>query len=111
MKKLLVLGLLALAAIGVGLYFVQGWNGAGPAQRPVAIVIEPGSSLAAAARTLEEAGAIRSADRFLFQARIFGGSTPIKSGEYEIPARASHSTVLGLLQSGKTLQRMVVVRL
>ena len=109
MKKLLALGLLALAVLGVGLYFIQGWNGGGPAPRPVAVVIEPGSSLAAAAETLEKAGAIGSSDRFLFQARLFGGSTPIKAGEYEIPARASHARVLGLLQSGKTLQRMVVV--
>ena len=109
MKKLLALGLLALAALGVGLYFIQGWNGAGPAARPVAVVIEPGSSLAVAAVTLEKAGAIGSSDRFLFQSKLFGGSTPIKAGEYEIPARASHSEVLGLLQSGKTLQRMVVV--
>jgi UPF0755 protein len=108
-RKLLVLGLLVLAAAGVGLYFIQGWNGAGPAQRPLAVVIAPGSSLAAAAETLERAGAIRSADRFLFQAKLFGGSTPIKAGEYEIPARASHARVLGLLQGGKTLQRMIVV--
>ena len=109
MKKLIVLGLLILAAAGVGFYFIQGWNGAGPAERPVAVVIEPGSSLASAARTLEQAGAIASSERFLFQAKLFGGSTPIKAGEYEVPAKASHAQVLGLLQSGKTLQRMVVV--
>ncbi|HEY5723808.1 MAG TPA: endolytic transglycosylase MltG [Allosphingosinicella sp.] len=109
MKKLLALGLLALAVLGVGFYFIQGWNGAGPAAKPVAVVIEPGSSLAAAAAKLEQAGAIGSSERFLFQAKLFGGATPIKAGEYEFPARASHARVLGLLQEGKTLQRMVVV--
>ena len=109
MKKLIVLGLLALAVLGIGLYFIQGWNGAGPAAKPVAVVIEPGSSLAAAAETLEKAGAIASSERFLFQAKLFGGSAPIKAGEYEFPAHASHAQVLELLQAGKTLQRMVVV--
>ncbi|HMJ93576.1 MAG TPA: endolytic transglycosylase MltG [Allosphingosinicella sp.] len=109
MKKLIALGLLALAVLGVGLYFIQGWNGAGSAAKPVAVVIEPGSSLAAAAETLEKAGAIASSERFLFQAKLFGGSAPIKAGEYEFPAHSSHAQVLGLLQAGKTLQRMVVV--
>ena len=109
MRKLLVLGLLALAVLGLGFYFIQGWNGAGPAQRPIAVVIAPGSSLASAANTLEEAGAVRSAETFLFQAKLFGGGTPIKAGEYEMPAKASHAEILGLLQGGKTLQRMIVV--
>lgn len=111
MRKLILLVLVvaALGLLGVGLYFIQGWNGAGPAQKPVAVVIAPGSSLASAATTLEKAGAVRSADRFLFQARLFGGDLPIKAGEYEIPARASHGQILGLMQSGKTRQRLVMI--
>jgi UPF0755 protein len=111
MRKLIALGLVvaALVVLGFGLYVIQGWNGAGPAQRPVAVVIAPGSSLAAAATNLEKAGAIRSADRFLFQARLFGGGRAIKAGEYEFPARASNARILGLMQAGKTLQRMVMI--
>ncbi len=52
---------------------------------------------------------IASAERFLFQAKVFGGGEPIKAGEYEFPARASHAQVLALLQNGKTLQRMVTI--
>lgn len=111
MRKLIVLGLVlaALGVLGFGLYFIQGWNGAGPSQRPVAVVIPQGSSLAAAAATLEKAGAVGSADRFLFQARLFGGGRAIKAGEYEIPARASHARILGLMQSGRTRQRLVMI--
>jgi UPF0755 protein len=109
MRKLIVLGLLVVGVLGVGLYFIQGWNGAGPAQRPLAIVIPTGSSLAAAAATLEKEGAIGSADRFLFQARLFGGGRAIKAGEYEIPAHASNAQILGLMQSGKTRQRLVMI--
>ncbi len=109
MKKLLALGLLAAALLALGLWFIQGWNAAGPAERPTAIVIASGSSLAAAAETLERAGVVASAERFLFQAKVFGGGESIKAGEYEIPARASHSRILALLQSGRTLQRMVTI--
>jgi UPF0755 protein len=108
-RKWLLLGILAIAALGVGFYFIQGWNVVGPSERPTAVVIAPGSSLASAARTLERAGAVHSSDRFLFQAKLFGGSKPIQAGEYEFPARASHARILAMLQSGRTMQRMIVV--
>lgn len=109
MKKLLALGLLVAAALAVGLWFIQGWSGAGPSTRPTAVLVAPGTSLAKAAEQLEKAGVIASADRFLFQARIFGSDKSIKAGEYEFPAHASHSQILTLLQSAKTLQRMVTI--
>ncbi|HYD38835.1 MAG TPA: endolytic transglycosylase MltG [Allosphingosinicella sp.] len=109
MKKLLALGLLAAAALAVGLWFIQGWNAAGPAAGPTTVVIAPGTSLVGAGDRLEQAGVIASSERFLFQAKLFGGSEPIKAGEYEFPARASHSQILALMQSGKTLQRMVTI--
>jgi len=109
MKKLLALGLLAAAILAVALWFIQGWNGAGPARQSVAVVIAPGTSLIGAAGQLEKAGVIDSSERFLFQARIFGSGEPIKAGEYEFPARASHAQVLTLLQNARTLQRLVTV--
>ena len=109
MKKLLALGLLAAAVLAVGLWFIQGWSGAGPSTRPTPVVIASGTSLVKAAEQLEKAGVIASSERFLFQAKIFGGSEPIKAGEYEFPARVSHSQVLSLLQNAKTLQRMVTI--
>ena len=109
MKKLLVLGLLVGAALLAALWFIQGWSGAGPAKQPTPVVIAAGSSMVKAANTLEQAGVVASAERFVFQAKLFGGGKSIKAGEYEFPARASHSQVLAILQSGKTLQRMVTI--
>jgi UPF0755 protein len=109
MKKLLALGLLAAAALAIGLWFIQGWNGAGPAKRSTPVVIESGTSLIKAAEQLEKAGVIASSERFLFQARIFGSGEPIKAGEYEFPARASHAQILSLLQNARTLQRLVTI--
>jgi UPF0755 protein len=109
MKKLLALGLLAAAVLAVGFWFIQGWNGAGPSRQPTPVVIAPGTSLIKAAEQLEKAGVIASSERFLFQARIFGSDEPIKAGEYEFPAHASHAQILSLLQNAKTLQRLVTI--
>ena len=109
MKKLLGLGLLVVLVLGVGLWFIQGWNGAGPSQQPTEVVVPSGTSLVRAADILEEAGVVASGERFLLQAKLFGGGKSIKAGEYRFPARASHSDVLSLLQSGKTLQRKVTI--
>jgi len=110
MKKILVAGLVVLLLFGIGGFVVsRGWTAPGPLAKPVEVVVPPGSSLSKAARVLEETGALASADRFLTLARFFGSGAAIQAGEYEVPARASPSDVLALLQSGKTLQRFVAV--
>lgn len=110
MKKLFVAGLSALAILLVVAFVVsRGWTAAGPSSKPLEVVIPQGSSLSKAARELEKAGALASADRFLTLAKVFGSGKSIQAGEYEVPARASPSDILALLQSGKTLQRFVTV--
>lgn len=110
MKKILLAGLVVLLLFGIGGFVVsRGWTAPGPLAKPVEVVVPPGSSLSKAARVLEEGGALASADRFLTLARVFGSGAAIQAGEYEVPARASPSDVLALLQSGKTLQRFVAV--
>jgi UPF0755 protein len=107
MKKLLALAV--AAALILGFWLIQGWNGAGPAGQNVTLVIPRGASLPRAAALLKEAGAISSSERFLLQAKLRGGNRGIKAGEYEIPAHASASRILWMLENGKTLQRFVIV--
>lgn len=106
-------GCLALIAglviIAVGAWVLLGWSGSGPSARPMNVEIAQGSSLASAATQLEKAGAIRSASRFRLRARLFGGTGSIKAGEFAIPAGASESTILSILQGGKAVQRLVVI--
>ena len=111
MKKLAVAAIAAvsLLLVSLGFYVRHGWTARGPATEPAEVVIPQGSSLSKAARVLEEAGALRSADQFLTFARVLGSGASIRAGEYEIPARASPSEVLALLQSGRTLQRFVAI--
>ncbi|WP_298093179.1 endolytic transglycosylase MltG [uncultured Sphingomonas sp.] len=109
MRKLGCLIVLIAAIVLAGFVAANMWAGAGPAERPVTVVVPQGASLARAATELEQAGAIRSATRFRLLARVFGGGGSIKAGEYDVPAGASASEVYALLQNGKVRQRMVVV--
>lgn len=110
MRKAGCLGLIVAALLAfAGLYVLRSWGGPGPAESNLTVIVKDGSSLTGAARTLEEAGAIRSADMFLAFAKLLGDDAPIKSGEYRVPKGASASDVLKMLQGGKTLQRFVTV--
>ncbi|MFE8584125.1 endolytic transglycosylase MltG [Sphingomonas sp. NCPPB 2930] len=102
----LLLGLIGIAVFG---WVAHDWAGSGPADKPLAVVVPEGASLARAATALQKAGAIRSAGRFRLYARLFGHGGAIKAGEYAIPEQASASDVLALLQEGKVRQRLVPV--
>jgi UPF0755 protein len=109
MRKLGCLVLLIAAIVVGALVATNMWAGAGPSDRPLSVVVPEGASLARAATELEKAGAIRSATRFRLFARVFGGGGSIKAGEYAIPAGASQSAILTLLEEGKVRQRLVAV--
>lgn len=100
--------LIALALTGAGLAW-YGWYGSGPVTKPLNVQIVDGSTLTAAAKSLEKAGAIRSAESFLMLSRLFASKESIRAGEYEVPEGASANAILKLLQTGKTLQRFVVI--
>ena len=104
--------IIIVAAIVVALLagnFIYGWNASGPLENERTIVIKPGSSLGLAAEAMEAEGVIKSADTFLNRAKIFGGSEPIKAGEFQIPAGASNAQILEILQGGKAVQRLVTI--
>jgi UPF0755 protein len=89
--------------------FYRNWTGPGPARHPTTVVIAPGTTLSAAARSLEKAGAVRSTTGFLRFARRFGSGEPIRTGEYEVAPHMSARDILALLQSGKTVQRLITI--
>jgi UPF0755 protein len=99
---------LAVAAF-IGFRFVYGWSEQGPATQDVSVIVPEGSTLSDAAVLLKQAGAVRSADAFLTRAKVFGAGKSIKAGEFTIPAGASNSDILSILQGGKTLTRLVTI--
>lgn len=80
----------------------------GGAPRDVEVVIPQGSSIARAGTILEEAGAVSASD-FRNHARFFGSGDPIKPGEYKIEKGMDAADILKLLQSGRTVQRFVMI--
>ena len=104
MRKLIVIAVVVVAIVAAVLT-LRG----GGAPRDVAVVIPPGASLTAAANALEKAGAIASANSFLLRAKLFGGDSAIRPGEYAIKQDMDAGDILALLQSGKTLQRIFTV--
>jgi UPF0755 protein len=110
-RRLFAVAMLAavIAMLAVGGWFIGGWTAAGPAEADTAVIVPEGASVARAAEALEEAGVIGSARGFLLRARLLAGSGPIQHGEYQVPAGASPSQIMALLQSGRVLQRFVVI--
>lgn len=80
----------------------------GGAPKDAEVVVPPGSSIAKAGQILEDAGLV-SASSFRNEARFFGSDNPIKPGEYKIEKGMDASDILELFQSGKTIQRLVMI--
>ena len=105
-QALLVAGLVVAAALGT---FGYGWLGSGPLEKQQSFLVRQGSTLRSVSTDLEKAGAITSADSFVMRARLFGGSAPIKAGEFLLPKGASPSRILGILQGDEVLRRFVMI--
>ena len=80
----------------------------GGAPQDTVVVIPPGASIAKAGEILEKAGAV-SASSFRNEARFFASDDPIKPGEYQIEKGMDAGDILALFQSGKTIQRLVMI--
>ncbi len=108
----LVIGFLVFFALllGGGWLFVDRWvNGPGPLVAAKTVVIPRGAGRDRMAEIFVKEGVI--SNPIAFKIAYLVDSTPrnIKAGEYEMPARISVSSVLELLQSGKTVQRRITV--
>lgn len=104
----LILLLIIVVAVAIAVPWWL-WKGPGPARAPVSFTVVQGETLPEAARALEKASAIRSAAWFRRLAARLGSPDPIRAGQYSIPAGASASAILDLIQHGRPVQRIVVV--
>ena len=112
MKKpgsmLAVLALLLAVVAGGGIW--RGWAGAGPLAHDTAFVVPDGATLNSVSIRLQQAGAVFSARAFRFHARLFAHTGKgIKAGEFLLPAGASESQIVRILEGSMALRRFVTV--
>ena len=98
------LALVALLLLGViyGIYLLAGAV-LGGEEEPVAVVVEKGDTLSSVADKLEEAGVIGSSTLFRLEARLQGGETEIKAGEYRFVPGEDSQEILATLSSGDSV--------
>lgn len=99
----------ALILVGSLWAFLGGWYGSGPLQKEAHFIVPNGASLADVADRLQKQGVIGSASGFVLRARVLGGGSAIKAGEFAIPAHASASRVLAIISSDDIIRRFVAV--
>jgi UPF0755 protein len=87
-----------LLALGYGVHFLWGWYGPGPLVHDTRFIVSEGAGIASVAQELEAQGAVASAGTFRARARLLGHAGGLKAGEFVIPAHASGSQVLAILQ-------------
>lgn len=103
---------LVLSAVAVGATFVWlkvAYNAATDTSSETIVFIERGAGTAAIALDLKQAGVIDSAHVFRYGVRLFGGTKPLRAGEYRIPTGASPAAVADILQSGEPVVHKITI--
>ena len=108
-SSLLLLTIVVLASSALLGWGVNRFHAPGPLSQPTAIVLAPGSSVAAIAARLQTAGVIKNPFVFRAGVRLSGNSRGLKAGEYAFAPRVSANGTMALLISGKTVVRRVTI--
>ena len=106
-RSLLVAGLIPLAGTGLLVWLVLT---PGPALEagPLVVDIPAHEGLLGIADRLADAGVVRSRAAFIALSAARGSVRRLKAGEYEVPRDASTIDVVGLLESGRVRQHIIL---
>jgi UPF0755 protein len=103
-------GRLAAFVAGLALLMVLGsWWITGVVDKDTDFVVPRGATLTSVAKKLEKEQVVGSASAFLWRAKVFGSSDPIKAGEFLLPEGSSRAKILDVLQHGQPIRRLVTV--
>ncbi len=75
----------------------------------IAYELQPGTSLSAVAKDLEQRGYLQSAFYFQLMARLDGQASNIKAGEYHLQAGLTPKSLLALLVSGQVVSHTLTL--
>jgi len=105
MKRLIILPAAVLLAALLAVLAVHEMGRPPRGEGEAQIIIKPGQGLTQIARSLEQAGVIRSSFYFIWFVRRQGSAKKIRAGEYMIPKTLYPADVLDRLVHGRVLFR------
>lgn len=103
----IVLGLLAGGGV-VGWVYSE-FTRPGPLERDTVVVVPAGGGVKSIAAILLTHKVVRSAQVFEWGARVSGDAASLRAGEFSFPSGVSALGVVGILKSGKTVQRRLTI--
>ncbi len=102
--------MLAIVAILIAaVLFAASWWGPSRFDKDIDFIVPRGATLTSVADKLEKERIVGSASGFLWRAKVLGGRDPVKAGEFLLPAHSSKAAILGILQHGKPIRRLVTI--
>ncbi len=102
-----ILALLGIVMVLLGLFVYYAYSRPTLPSTPYTFTIKSGSSVASAARQLQEAHVIQHERLFVILVRIMGQSARIKSGRYTLEHAISPRELVTLLARGASTQRQI----
>jgi UPF0755 protein len=109
-KIIVAAALILAAAAGGGYYWVQEqFVQPGPASQALRVEVEPGTSVRGVLALLHARGALAQPRAIELYLRLHGRHLTIKAGTYEIPAAASASAIVDLLQEGRVVLEALTI--
>jgi UPF0755 protein len=94
---------------GALIYLYDSFTRPGPLAAPTNIVVPRGAGTQVIGRLLAERGVIDDAQLFAVAARLFGGSAPLRAGEFAFAAHGSARDALRVLQTAEPVIRRLTV--
>lgn len=110
--KWFIAAIVALAlGVGVIFYQVHSFSTSTMSNSPDAVIFEvrSGQPLRQIANRLSELGLLSNENLFILYAKLFREDTKIKTGEYELLRNMNPKQILGILKSGKSIERPFTV--
>ncbi|MFZ5791759.1 MAG: endolytic transglycosylase MltG [Pseudomonadota bacterium] len=105
----LLLLLMLCAGAGAAWWGYARFTGPGPLPEDRTVVVPRGSSVAAIAGLLGDAGVIENRWLFRIGVRFFGERKPLQAGEYLFPAGVSPQAAMRLMIDGRRVQHRLTV--
>lgn len=110
MNFVLSCAILALLAVGAGLYFGrQAFIEPGPSVHGDTFMVKPNMRVAEIADQLERRNLITDSRIFRLGIRAYGSDAALKAGEYEIKPHASMRDIMNLFRSGRSVMYSLTI--